>query len=383
MKKNIAIYIHWPFCLSLCPYCDFNSYVNNNIDYNQWLECYLKEINYFVDQIKGKIISSIFFGGGTPSLMKPFMVDRIINSLAKVTTISHDCEITLEANPTSYEIKKFKEFRAIGVNRVSIGAQSFNDKGLRILGRTHSAKESINAIKSASTIFPEYSFDLIYARPKQTFQEWQDEIKLALSLAGNHISLYQLVIEKGTIFFLLFKNNKIILPSENQSIVMYNWTNEFLLQHNFYRYEISNYAKSNKKCIHNLSYWNYNEYLGIGPGAYSRIHNFNKVYSIVMLHKPNKWISSVIENGHGVQNRVQLTVTEIVEEIIMMGTRLVNGISETKLYSLTGLVLKDVLKLEIIDLYIKKGLVKIKDNYFILTPKGLLMHNYLIPRILL
>ena len=191
--SSISIYIHWPFCLSLCPYCDFNSHVANNVDHNRWLKAYEKELENFIPKIKNKEIKSIFFGGGTPSLMQPFVVQGIIGKIASIGTISDSCEITLEANPTSFETDKFKQFKSAGINRVSLGIQSFDEKDLSVLGRKHSSCEAIKAIESASKIFSRYSFDLIYARPDQTLKKWQEELKFALTLAGNHISLTKLV----------------------------------------------------------------------------------------------------------------------------------------------------------------------------------------------
>lgn len=379
---QISIYIHWPFCRSLCPYCDFNSHVADQIDQIKWLESYVKEINYFEYKIKDRKVKSIFFGGGTPSLMSPFIVDKIVNEIARIGIIENDCEITLEVNPNSYETEKFKEFKASGINRVSLGIQSLNDCDLKILGRDHSSTEAINAIKSASIIFARYSFDLIYARPNQTLQSWQKEIKLAIQLAGNHVSLYQLTIEKGTEFFKLFRNKKIILPSDEDSAKMYKWTNEYLLSNGFCRYEISNYAKKGQECLHNLCYWNYEEYIGIGPGAHSRLHQDKIVQSIMMIHSPNRWLTSVNKVGHGIQTQCSLKPSEIVEEIVMMGTRLVSGIQEKVLYSLTGLNFKDILDEKIVEQYIAQHLLKWKNHKIYLTNKGLILHNYLVPRML-
>ena len=264
----VSIYIHWPFCLSLCPYCDFNSHLSDSIDYAMWLHAYQTEIDYFANKIKGKSVRSIFFGGGTPSLMKPDIVAGIIQKIAGLAEISEFTEITMEANPTSYETQKFREFKVAGINRVSIGVQSFQQKGLEILGRKHSVREAICAIESAASLFDKYSFDLIYATPNQDLAQWQGELKFALSLAGGHISLYQLTIEKGTPFYRLFRDGKLPLPSNDIAANMYEWTSRYLQEQNYGRYEISNYATNGQECIHNLCYWNYDEYIGIGP----RVH---------------------------------------------------------------------------------------------------------------
>lgn len=379
---NISIYVHWPFCLSLCPYCDFNSHVAEQIDQQQWLDSYIKEINHFAYKIKGRNVASIFFGGGTPSLMQPYVVEGIINEIAKLASLDNSCEITLEANPTSYEASKFQEFKKAGINRISLGIQSLKDADLKTLGRKHSAREAIAAIKSASTIFSNYSFDLIYARPNQTLEEWQEEMKLALELAGSHLSLYQLTIEKGTPFFTLFRSKQMSLPADDVSANMYEWTNDYLNSNGYQRYEISNYAKDGKQCRHNLCYWHYGEYIGIGPGAHSRLHGKTLVETCMMLHSPDKWLASVAKDNQGIQLKTKLTQTELVEEIIMMGTRLESGIIDDVLYQLSGLKFADILDLKTIEQYMEQGLLSLQDNILRLTDKGLLLHNYIIPRVL-
>jgi len=381
----LSIYIHWPFCLSLCPYCDFNSHVAASIDHQRWQEGYTREIDYFADKIKGRYIKSIFFGGGTPSLMQPFVIDGIINKIAKIGNLDHNTEITLEANPTSYETQKFIEFKASGINRVSIGVQSFNEQDLNNLGRKHSPGEAIAAIESASKIFERYSFDLIYARMGQSLDAWQEEIKFALKLAGSHISLYQLTIEKGTPFYKLFHEGKLILPENEVSANMYEWTNDYLESLNFQRYEISNYAMPGQESIHNLNYWNYGEYIGIGPGAHSRIHNHDTpvaIESVMMIHNPGKWLDNVEGKGHGIQTRGLLSSEEITEEALMMGTRLQKGLDKQEFLRITGHHLNEILNMEVIKQYSIMGLVIDNDKELVLTNKGLMLHNYLVPRLL-
>lgn len=380
--KPVSIYIHWPFCLSLCPYCDFNSHLSNVIDQDKWLESYKTEIDYFSDKIKGRFVRSIFFGGGTPSLMDPKTVSGIIEKLSNLGIVTNDTEITLEANPTSYETQKFIDFKSAGVNRVSIGVQSFLQKSLELLGRKHSAKEAMYAIESAANIFDRYSFDLIYAIPNQTLDQWKKELTFAMSLAGSHISLYQLTIEKGTPFYKLFHDGKLILPSNDIAANMYEWTNEYLEKLGYKRYEISNYAKIGAESIHNLCYWNYDEYVGIGPGAHSRLHDFGKIKAAMMIHNPNKWLESVAQHGHGIQNINELTTQEIMEEAFMMGTRLEIGILEENFLKITGKNFQDSLNQKTTDHYIKQGLVCINNGRLFLSSKGLMLHNYLIPRMI-
>jgi oxygen-independent coproporphyrinogen-3 oxidase len=382
MNKQISIYIHWPFCLSLCPYCDFNSHLFKQLDQDQWLVAYEKEIDFFAHKIKGKFVKSIFFGGGTPSLMQPKIVAKILEKIAALGVISKDTEITLEANPTSYEAKKFQEFKAAGINRVSIGVQSFKEESLKLLGRKHSADEAMDAIKSASKIFDRYSFDLIYAIPNQNLAQWQEEMKFALNLAGGHISLYQLTIEKGTPFYKLFNNGELKLPSNDLAASMYEWTNDYLEGQNFSRYEISNYAKPGQECVHNLCYWNYDEYIGIGAGAHSRLHDPDCIKAVMMIHKPESWRLSALEKGHGIQTENLLIQQEIIEEVLMMGLRLTNGISEQKFTQITKQKFTDILNEKTTKHYITQGLVVLQDGILKLTPKGLMLHNYLVPRMI-
>jgi putative oxygen-independent coproporphyrinogen III oxidase len=379
----ISVYIHWPYCLSLCPYCDFNSHVANTINHKQWLDAYLLELDHFAQNLKNKEIKSIFFGGGTPSLMEPFVTEAIINKIASLGHLSDFCEITLEANPTSFETEKFKQFKSSGINRVSLGVQSFIEKDLKTLGRTHSSGDAINAIESAGKIFDRYSFDLIYARPHQAIESWQNELKFAMQLAQDHISLYQLTIEKGTPFFNLFRSNELILPSNDLAAELYEWTNFFLKQHNYNRYEISNYARQGFECVHNLCYWNYREYIGIGPGAHSRIHNGSKVFGVMTYHKPDKWLESVSIHGHGVQNNIQLSKSEAIEEMLMMGTRLSAGISEKDLTKLLEVNFNEILNQDALKVFIDNGFVSLANGILKLSDNGLLMHSYLISRLIL
>lgn len=380
--QPISVYIHWPFCLSLCPYCDFNSHIASTIDHDLWLNAYKQEINYFKEKLSGRQIQSIFFGGGTPSLMRPKTVENTIDLLSNIGLISSTTEITLEANPTSYETEKFKEFKSAGINRVSIGVQSLKPEALEVLGRKHSKDEAISAIKSASKIFDRYSFDLIYAIPNQTLEDWKNELSNALELANGHISLYQLTIEKGTPFYQIFKSGQMQLPSNDSSANMYEWTNEFLKEKHYHSYEISNYAQSGNECIHNLAYWNYDEYLGIGPGAHSRLHDNDCVKALMMLHKPEKWLKNVSQTNHGIQTNASLSQNELIEEIVMMGTRLNKGMNLNTFSKLTGIYFDDVLNKKNFTHFQKNDLVFKNSTNFGLTNSGLLLHNYLVPRLI-
>ncbi len=387
MTNSLSIYVHWPFCLSKCPYCDFNSHIFDSINHNQWLKSYQMELDHFQDIIGNKYIKSIFFGGGTPSLMKPFVVEGIIQKLANLAIIDEQTEITLEANPTSFESKKFQAFKLAGINRVSIGVQSLVEKDLKILGRQHDSKQAIKTIEKAGQIFPKISFDLIYARSNQTLENWQNELTSAMQFASGHISLYQLVIEKGTLFYKLFNNGDLTIPDSDQAADMYEWTNLYLKSKNYLRYEISNYAILGHQCQHNLTYWQYNNYLGIGPGAHSRINIDHHLHSIMMWHKPDKWLQTVKDSGCGIQYISQLSQREIIEEMLMMGLRLEKGINIGMIQKRTGKQLFEILDLEKMVYYKNLGLIEwnesIKEaNYINLTDKGLMLHSYIVPRLL-
>ncbi|HJK86194.1 MAG TPA: radical SAM family heme chaperone HemW [Candidatus Megaira endosymbiont of Nemacystus decipiens] len=380
--KPIAIYIHWPFCLSLCPYCDFNSHLLEKADIDLWIRSYKKEIAFFQEQISGRKISSIFFGGGTPSLMNPKIPQAIIEELSKYGQIAKNTEITLEANPTSYETNKFRLFKKAGINRVSIGVQSTQDKNLKFLGRKHSSSQAIEAIQSAANIFDKYSYDLIYALPGQSISDWQLELQNAQKFCGDHISLYQLTIEKGTPFYKQHNLGAFTLPSDDLAANMYEWTNSYLKKGNYNQYEISNYSKPNAECVHNLSYWNYDEYIGIGPGAHSRIHGINSIEAAMALNSPNLWLESIKTKGNGMQYQRKLSTEETVRECVMMSTRLTKGLKERNLIAKTNKNFKQVFNPEILQLYQKHNFLQIKQNTLQLTAKGLMLHNYIIPRLI-
>ncbi|WP_412708617.1 radical SAM family heme chaperone HemW [Candidatus Rickettsia kedanie] len=383
MADDLSIYIHWPFCLSKCPYCDFNSHVASTIDHNQWIKSYETEIEYFKDIIQNKYIKSIFFGGGTPSLMNPVVVEWIINIINNLAILDNRTEITLETNPTSFETEKFKAFKSAGINRVSIGVQSLKEDDLKKLGRTHDALQAIKTIEEANAIFPRVSFDLIYARSGQKLKDWQEELKQAMQLANGHISLYQLTIEKGTPFYKLFNEGNLILPHSDAAAEMYEWTNHYLESKKYFRYEISNYALANQECLHNLTYWHYNSFLGIGPGAHSRIiEPSGSVAAIMMWHKPEKWLDSVKTKNVGIQTNAKLTNQEIIEEILMMGLRLSKGINISTLEQKINAKLMDILDMNNLKHYQALDLMKLDQNIY-LTDKGLMLHSYIVPRLII
>lgn len=366
-----SVYIHWPFCKSKCPYCDFNSHVAQSINHYDWAKAYLKEISYFKDILVGKNITSIFFGGGTPSLAEPFIFDEIIDSLSKHASFDSNIEISLEANPTSVEAKKFKEFKQAGINRLSLGIQSLNEEALKFLGREHSAQQAMQAIEIANNTFNNYSFDLIYSLPNQTLEAWEKELTQAVKLADYHLSLYQLTIEKGTPFYKDHKMNKFTMPDDELSAEFYELTNEMMQSFGFLQYEISNYAKSGFSCKHNIGYWKYHDYLGIGPGAHGRYQEKDQKLATIMTHSPNAWLSMVNEKGVGFQQKETLTLEQINQEKVIMGLRLNEGIDPNLITNTNKL-----------NELLANGLLEFNQKNICATRKGVLVLNKIILELL-
>lgn len=329
-----GIYIHYPFCASKCPYCDFNSHVSDSVDQADWRAAYASEIEYIASQTSDKIVSTIFFGGGTPSLMHPDTVASVIRSIQKNWRMSNDVEITLEANPTSTDAKKFGAFREAGVNRLSLGIQSLRDEDLKFLGRAHDSEQAKKAIKTAANIFDRFSFDLIYARPEQTVAAWCDELKEALNMAVSHISLYQLTIEKNTPFYTKFHRGEFKIPDQDLAADLYDLTHDILNDAGMPAYEVSNYARIGEESRHNLLYWQSDDYAGIGPGAHGRLTMKDGTRYATRAHRaPDIWLQRALEKGHGLHEFEQLTPLQNFEEVLMMGLRLTSGISWAKLES--------------------------------------------------
>lgn len=380
---DLAIYVHWPYCLSKCPYCDFNSHEASSFDYQSWLDSYRKELDSYKDFLFGKNIISIFFGGGTPSLMDPSIIEGIIEHIGNLANLDDNIEITLEANPTSSEYSKFEKFKKSGINRISVGIQSINEKDLKKLGRQHSPEEAINAIKMARDIFDRYSFDIIYTREGQSLNSWKDELSQIMELSDGHISLYQLTIEKATPFYSMHRKGKLILPENEVAADMYQHSLDYLRALGYNRYEISNFAKAGDVCRHNLVYWNYDNYLGIGPGSHSRISFDGKsVCAIMDYHGPAKWMNLIKEGSSPIQNKIALSKEELIEEIIMMGLRLEVGVTSEKLMKYLNLELEDVIDKNELEKFEEAGFIKRKDSAIALTDSGMMMHSYIVPRIL-
>ena len=333
---GFGIYVHWPFCASKCPYCDFNSHVAAEIDESRWVRAYLREIERYAEEVPGRVVNSVFFGGGTPSLMAPETVDAVIGAIRARWPMANDVEITLEANPGSVEAGRFRGYAEAGVNRVSMGIQALNDADLRALGRLHTVKEALAAFDIARETFKRVSFDLIYARQNQTLAAWRAELAQALSLAVDHLSLYQLTIEPGTAFGDRYRAGKLRgLPEDDLAADMYEATQELCEASGLNAYEVSNHAKPGAESRHNLIYWRYGDYVGVGPGAHGRITVGERKYATETALRPEDWLNAV-DLGNGESLRQALSRPEQAEEYLMMGLRISQGIDIQRFSALSG-----------------------------------------------
>ena len=384
-ERGFGVYVHWPFCLSKCPYCDFNSHVVSNIDHDQWADALVKELLYHHSETQEKKITSVFFGGGTPSLMAPKTVEKIIQTLRDNWAVDDAVEITLEANPTSVEGQKFKDFAAAGINRVSIGVQSFDEADLKFLGREHSVTEATRAIELAQQYFERFSFDLIHARPEQTLSAWEAELKRALSFAVGHISLYQLTIEQGTQFFTRYNRGDFKLPEEELAADFYEMTHDILGAKGLYNYEVSNFAKPGHESRHNLTYWRYGDYIGVGPGAHGRLTIGGDKYATQTHRAPGAWLKQVETKGHAQKPREVLSVQDRVVEQIMMGLRLHSGVHDDHIVKETGQPRDHWLPYSVLSPLVENGDMIVESDHIKLTLNGRTrlntILNYLIDKI--
>ncbi len=335
-ERTLGLYVHWPFCKSKCPYCDFNSHVETAIDQRRWREALTAEIRHFAGLTPGRRLETVFFGGGTPSLMPPETVAAVIQTAAACWQTAEKIEITLEANPTSVEAARLADYRAAGVGRLSLGVQSFEPEGLSALGREHGVEEAIEAIAVARSLFERFSFDLIYARPGQTRDGWRRELATALDRAGTHLSVYQLTIEPGTVFHGLHRQGKLALPPEEEQAGFFEDTRAALDDAGLPAYEISNHARPGDECRHNLIYWLSADYIGVGPGAHGRVTLDGRTAAFSQRRAPEAWREAVECEGHATVTETVLEPSERFEEIVMMGLRLTDGIPRGRLAALTG-----------------------------------------------
>jgi oxygen-independent coproporphyrinogen-3 oxidase len=382
-EEPIGAYIHWPFCLSKCPYCDFNSHVRETIDEARWQSALMAEIDHAaVAEAPRRSVGSVFFGGGTPSLMAPATVGAVLDRLAQRFAMAADAEITLEANPTSVEAGRFRGYRAAGVNRVSVGVQALDDAALGFLGRHHSAAEAVRAVATAVAVFPRASLDLIYARPGQTAAAWRGELADALALGTEHVSVYQLTIEPGTKFHTLHRRGDLAVPDEDTASALWDVTQEVLDGAGLEAYEVSNHARPGAACRHNLVYWRAGEWIGLGPGAHGRLGAGATRRGTVRARAPETWLGLVETRGHGTETDQPIERDVTVAETLMMGMRLAEGIGRNRFAQATGCALDDVLRREILDPLVAGGFLVADAAGVRATPAGRAVLNAVLARLM-
>ena len=368
--ETLAVYVHWPFCKFKCPYCDFNSHVRESIAHKDWASAYLKELEYYRERTGARHIQSVFFGGGTPSLMEPATVQAVIDCIDDLWGIPQGTEITLEANPTSVEAGKLEGFKSAGVNRVSLGVQSLRDADLKALGRQHSAQEAVAAVKTAAKIFERFSFDLIYARSGQTLDSWREELKEALQYANGHLSLYQLTIEKGTQFHTLHARGELVIPDEDTGASLYELTQEMTEAAGLPAYEVSNHARFGDESRHNLVYWRYGDYAGIGPGAHGRLTLEGGKWATRAHRAPELWMQRVEKDGHGAHEMEAVDAAARGREMLMMGLRLMEGVCLEKFKREAQTGFSDFVNNKRAELLVEEGLLEISSASVSATQKG-------------
>ncbi|MFN3618773.1 radical SAM family heme chaperone HemW [Sphingorhabdus sp.] len=379
LPSPLALYIHWPFCVSKCPYCDFNSHVRETVDQASWCAALLADMAYEAALTPGRKLTSIFFGGGTPSLMPPSTVAALIEAAEQYWGFANDIEITLEANPSSVEAARFADLAAAGVNRVSLGLQSLDDDALGFLGRAHSVVESLNALTIAQRHFGRVNIDLIYARPDQTANQWEAELQRALSFGTDHMSLYQLTIEAGTRFETLVRTGQFVPADNDDAATLYELTGHITFAAGIPAYEISNHARSGSESRHNLSYWRYDDYIGIGPGAHGRRLNI----ATQRHKKPENFLSAVARNAHGMASEDQLDAASRATESLLMGLRLAEGISLVRLSERTAIAAKDLLDITAVEKIAQLGLITLDadGDHVTITPQGMPLLDAILPQI--
>ena len=368
---GFGVYVHWPFCAAKCPYCDFNSHVRHQpVDQPRFAAAFAAELAAMRARTGPRRVTSVFLGGGTPSLMQPETVAAVLDAIAANWTVTEGAEITLEANPSSVEAERFRGYRAAGVNRVSLGVQALNDRDLKLLGRLHDVAAARHAIALAREIFPRLSFDLIYARPGQTPEAWAAELEEAVDLAADHLSLYQLTIEEGTPFHALHASGKLVIPDADAAADLYALTQDITASRGLPAYEISNHATPGAESRHNLTYWRYGEYVGVGPGAHGRfVENGRRVVTVAE-RMPERWLSLVEARGQGVVDGEMLTRSEEADEFLLMGLRLAEGIDLSRYEALSGRALASA-RLAVLQ---EEGLVApVGNSRLRATPQGMIV----------
>ncbi|MZR29916.1 radical SAM family heme chaperone HemW [Sneathiella litorea] len=380
---GFGLYFHWPFCRKKCPYCDFNSHVREAVDQRRWTAALLQDLDWFAGQTSKKRLTSIFFGGGTPSLMEPETVRALIEGAAQYFTFADDIEITLEANPTSVEAASFAGYRQAGVTRLSLGVQSIRDEALKFLGREHSVSEALKAIELARESFRNISFDLIYALPGQSLDDWRSDLETALTLAGDHLSLYQLTIEPNTGFAGAVRRGEFAMPAEENAEELFEMTQSLCASAGLPAYEISNHARPGFECRHNLTYWRYGEYVGVGPGAHGRLVRDGIRTASQQIKRPESWLAAVEKEGHGTEVSEALRSSlECAEEMLLMGLRLDEGVWFENFSAVIGQPMSGFLRQDRLDNLIDAGLMQMDEQKLRATDRGRLVLNSLLPEIL-
>ncbi|MEG3087082.1 radical SAM family heme chaperone HemW [Sphingomonas sp. PB4P5] len=374
-ETPLALYVHWPFCVSKCPYCDFNSHVRGGVDQQAWRAALLTDLAHEAAALPGRTLGSIFFGGGTPSLMPPETTAAVIEAASKAWTFADDIEITLEANPSSVEAARFADIAAAGVNRVSLGLQALDDRALVFLGRAHGVAEGLAALDTAQGLFDRVSFDLIYARPDQKLADWEAELTRALSFGTEHLSLYQLTIEPGTRFATDAAAGRILIPDGDSAADLFETTRAITAAAGLPAYEISNHARLGSESRHNLVYWRYQDYAGIGPGAHGRRNGL----ATVRRKKPENFLAAVARNQHGMELEDPLTPATRATEALLMGLRLREGVDLARIARLGETTIPELIDLPALEKLAAQGLAKREGDRLLVTEAGMLLLDAILP----
>ena len=377
MTEPLALYVHWPFCVSKCPYCDFNSHVRDSVDQALWRDALLADLAHEASTLPDRKLTSIFFGGGTPSLMPPDIVGALIDAATRHWRPTGDIEITLEANPSSVEAARFADLAAAGVNRVSLGLQSLENEALHFLGRAHDVREGLAALEVAQSTFGRVNFDLIYARPGQSLADWESELARGLSFGTDHLSLYQLTIEPGTRFATLVAQGKLNPADPDHAADLYEQTQAMTAAAGIPAYEISNHARPGQESRHNLTYWRYGDYVGVGPGAHGRRDGL----ATLRHRKPENWMTAVERNGHGLQGEEPLDGRDRAREALLMGLRLAEGVDLDRIARLSGLPVDMLVDRDAVARIAGHGMIRQDGQRLRVDPAGMLLLDAILPEI--
>jgi putative oxygen-independent coproporphyrinogen III oxidase len=372
-QKPLSIYLHWPFCGAKCPYCDFNSHVRPSIDEPRWVAAFLRALTHWREQTPDRRVETIFWGGGTPSLLKPASIASILDHIAGLWPMAEDCEITLEANPTTHEAARFVDFAKIGVNRLSLGVQSFEQSALDFLGRTYRVADAERALAHIAETFPRYSFDLIYALPGHNLESWRPHLEYALSYASQHLSLYQLTFEPGTRFYQALQTGRMTALDDETAADLFEYTVGRLVDQGLAQYEISNFAHPGAEARHNLVYWRGGDWIGVGPGAHGRLGQGAHRHAVSNIRSPEKWLEAAETTKFGIESDTIIAQSEVAEELVLTGLRLAEGIDKAVFADVAGQSLGRVLAIQKRQALQDSGLAWETPDKFGLTPEGLML----------